>query len=52
MDNETQGLGYDILTADDLFRRSLGKICLNAKKEFTQKNGHAQFLIHFICGKN
>jgi len=37
MDHETQGLGYDILSIDDLFRRLYGKTCLNGKDAFTQK---------------
>jgi hypothetical protein len=40
MDHETQGLGYDILSIDYLFRRSYGKTCLNGKEAFTQKIRH------------
>jgi hypothetical protein len=31
------GTGYDILTTDDLFRRSFGEAWLNGKKEFITK---------------
>lgn len=42
MDYATQGLGYDILTIDDLFCRTFDKVCLNAKKRFTQKILHSR----------